>query len=70
MTGTMKRGERSTSSLIVENTAEMIAVWENICLVREIGTTRVDEIDTRQAWQSQYTMRRTHDPYIWDVRFS
>lgn len=42
--------EGSTSSLVVEDTAEMIAIGKDVRLVRKVRTARVDEIDAREAW--------------------
>ena len=38
-----------TSSLIVENSSEVVSVWEDVGLMREVGTARVYQVD---AWQS------------------
>ena len=35
--------------LIVKYSSEVFSIRKNLGLVRQIGTTRVDQIDTRQA---------------------
>jgi len=35
--------------LVVEEAAEVVAVWEDVCLVRKVGSARVYKVDTRKA---------------------
>lgn len=37
------------ASLIVEDAAKMVPIWEDISLVGEVGTTAVDHVDTRKV---------------------
>ena len=41
--------DNSTSSLIVEDTSEVVTVWEDIRLMGKIGTTGIYKVD---AWQT------------------
>jgi hypothetical protein len=34
-----------TSCLVVEDSSEVVAVWEDVCLVGEVGAAGVDEVD-------------------------
>lgn len=38
-----------TPCLIVEDSSEMISVWEDICLVGEVGAAGVHEVDAGQS---------------------
>lgn len=49
MMGRKEEERRSTSSLVVENATEVVAVGKDVRLVREIGTARIDKVDARQA---------------------
>ena len=45
----MRLGMRRTSSLVVEDTTEVVAVREDVGLVGEVGAAGVDEVD---AWET------------------
>ena len=38
-----------TSCLVEENSAKMVSVRENVCLVWEVGAAGIDEVDARQS---------------------
>lgn len=42
-------GSRRTSSLVVEDTTEVVAVREDVGLMGEVGAAGVDEVD---AWET------------------
>lgn len=39
---------RRHARLIVEDAPKVVAVWEDIGLMRQVGTTRIDEVDTSE----------------------
>lgn len=45
----MGQGNRRTSSLVVEDTTEVVAVREDVGLMGEVGAAGVDEVD---AWET------------------
>lgn len=40
---------RLTVCLVEEYPPKMLLVWKHICLMGQIGTTRIDKIDTRKT---------------------
>ena len=43
------QGSRRTSSLVVEDTTEVVAIREDVGLMGEVGAAGVDEVD---AWET------------------
>lgn len=39
-----------TSSLVVEDTTEVVAVGEDVGLMGEIGAAGIDEVDAGETW--------------------
>ena len=56
---------RNTSSLVVEDAAEMVSVGKDVRLVRKVCTPGVDKIDAWETWHfSVYLAWRTWSLYI------